>query len=75
MDKIKAVYLPYEMAYPMNLVADGDALRKAEGSAGLWRLCRIASAKRASASTLTPSPRPFDRDGQLHRLGYRVATL
>jgi quinone-modifying oxidoreductase, subunit QmoA len=31
MDKVKAVHLPYEMAYPMNLVADRDALKKAEG--------------------------------------------
>jgi quinone-modifying oxidoreductase subunit QmoA len=32
MDKVKAVRLPYEMAYPMNLVADRDALKKAEAS-------------------------------------------
>ena len=32
MDKTKAIYLPYEMAYPMNLVADADALRKAKVS-------------------------------------------
>ena len=32
MDTCKAVYLPFEMAYPMNLVADGDALKKAQGS-------------------------------------------
>jgi quinone-modifying oxidoreductase subunit QmoA len=32
MDKVKAVHLPYEMAYPMNLVADREALKKAEGS-------------------------------------------
>ena len=32
MDKVKAVYLPYEMAYPMNLTADGEALRKVQGS-------------------------------------------
>ncbi len=31
MDKVKAVHLPYEMAYPMNLVADREALKKAEG--------------------------------------------
>ncbi len=31
MNKIKAVRLPYEMAYPMNLVADREALKKAEG--------------------------------------------
>lgn len=28
MDKVAAVRLPYEMAYPMNLVADGEALKK-----------------------------------------------
>jgi quinone-modifying oxidoreductase subunit QmoA len=33
LDKVKAVRLPYEMAYPMNLVADRDALKKVEGSA------------------------------------------
>jgi quinone-modifying oxidoreductase subunit QmoA len=32
MDKVKAVNLPYEMAYPMSLVADRDALKKAEAS-------------------------------------------
>ncbi len=31
MDKCKAVYQPYEMAYPMGLVADGPALKKAAG--------------------------------------------
>ncbi|HMK36881.1 MAG TPA: FAD-dependent oxidoreductase [Desulfomonilaceae bacterium] len=31
MDKTKAVYLGYEMAYPMKLVADRDALKKIEG--------------------------------------------
>jgi len=30
MDKIKAVNLPYEMAYPMSLVADAEALKKAQ---------------------------------------------
>ena len=33
MDKVKAVRLPFDMAYPMNLVADADALKKAQGSA------------------------------------------
>jgi quinone-modifying oxidoreductase subunit QmoA len=32
MDKVKAVRLPFEMAYPMNLVADRDALKKSEGT-------------------------------------------
>jgi len=32
MDKVKAVHLPHEMAYPMNLVADKDALKKIEGT-------------------------------------------
>ncbi len=32
MDTTKAVYLPYEMAYPMSLVADAAALKKAQGS-------------------------------------------
>ncbi|MGC8605493.1 MAG: CoB--CoM heterodisulfide reductase iron-sulfur subunit A family protein, partial [Desulfomonilaceae bacterium] len=32
MDMTKAVRLPFEMAYPMNLVADGDALKKVQGS-------------------------------------------
>lgn len=33
MDKIKAVRLPHEMAYPMSLVADPDALKKAQATA------------------------------------------
>jgi quinone-modifying oxidoreductase subunit QmoA len=32
MDKVKAVRLPYEMAYPMSLVADGEALKEAQGT-------------------------------------------
>lgn len=32
MDTCKAVRLPYEMAYPMNLVADGAALKKIQGT-------------------------------------------
>jgi quinone-modifying oxidoreductase, subunit QmoA len=32
MDKTKAVSLPYEMAYPMSLVADGPALKDAAGT-------------------------------------------
>ena len=32
MDKVKAVNLPYEMAYPMSLVANRDALKKVEAS-------------------------------------------
>ncbi len=32
MDTIKAVHLPYEMAYPMNLVADREALKRIDGS-------------------------------------------
>ncbi|MGB6067511.1 MAG: FAD-dependent oxidoreductase [Desulfomonilaceae bacterium] len=31
MDTVKAVRLPYEMAYPMSLVADRDALKKLQG--------------------------------------------
>ncbi len=34
MDMTKAVRLPYEMAYPMNLVADAEALKKSVGSVG-----------------------------------------
>lgn len=32
MNKVKAVRLPYEMAYPMSLVADKDALKKMEAT-------------------------------------------
>ncbi len=32
MDSCKAVYLPYAMAYPMNLVADKEALAKIQGT-------------------------------------------
>ena len=33
MDKVQAVRLPYEMAYPMSLVADAQALKKVEATA------------------------------------------
>lgn len=33
MDKVHAVRLPYEMAYPMSLVADAQALKKVAGTA------------------------------------------
>jgi quinone-modifying oxidoreductase, subunit QmoA len=32
MDTVRAVRLPYEMAYPMHLVADAESLKKAQGS-------------------------------------------
>lgn len=45
MDKVKAVRLPYEMAYPMSLVADPDALRKAQGTAEYDAFVESCSAK------------------------------
>jgi quinone-modifying oxidoreductase subunit QmoA len=35
MDTVKAVYLPYEMAYPMNLVVYREALKRIEGTGEL----------------------------------------
>ena len=45
MDKIKAVSLPYEMAYPMNLVADGPALKNAAGTPELKAFLDACEAK------------------------------
>jgi len=45
MDKVKAVHLPYDMAYPMNLVADADALKKVEGSADYKAFVESCEAK------------------------------
>ena len=45
MDKCKAVYQPYEMAYPMGLVADGPALKKAEGKPEVERVHGVARRK------------------------------
>ncbi|MBM3301850.1 MAG: CoB--CoM heterodisulfide reductase iron-sulfur subunit A family protein, partial [Deltaproteobacteria bacterium] len=45
MDKVKAVRLPYEMAYPMNLVADADALKKVQGSAEYKAFVESCTAK------------------------------
>ncbi|MBI4962987.1 MAG: CoB--CoM heterodisulfide reductase iron-sulfur subunit A family protein [Desulfomonile tiedjei] len=45
MDKVKAVCLPYEMAYPMSLVADGEALKKAAGTAEYKAFVESCNAK------------------------------
>lgn len=45
MDTVKAVHLPYEMAYPMNLVADAQALKKIQGSPEYSRFVQSCEAK------------------------------
>jgi quinone-modifying oxidoreductase subunit QmoA len=40
MDKVKAVRLPYEMAYPMSLVADPDALKSAGDLSSFIESCK-----------------------------------
>jgi len=56
MDKIKAIRLPYEMAYPMSLVADREALKKAEGTpefAAFLESCRAKGIRIDSDATPT----------------------
>ncbi len=43
--KPKQCILPYEMAYPMNLVADREALQKAQGQPEYECFRRIVQAK------------------------------
>lgn len=45
MDKVKAVRLPYELGYPMSLVADAEALKKAAGSAEYKTFVESCNAK------------------------------
>jgi quinone-modifying oxidoreductase subunit QmoA len=45
MDKVQAVRLPYEMAYPMNLVADREALKKIQGTPEFDAFVESCSAK------------------------------
>jgi quinone-modifying oxidoreductase, subunit QmoA len=45
MDKTKAVYLPYEMSYPMSLVADRDALKKVQGTPGFQAFADACAAR------------------------------
>jgi quinone-modifying oxidoreductase subunit QmoA len=45
LDKVKAVRLPYEMAYPMSLVADADALKRVEGTAEYKAFVESCNAK------------------------------
>ncbi|MDQ1240122.1 MAG: quinone-modifying oxidoreductase, subunit QmoA [Thermodesulfobacteriota bacterium] len=59
MNKTKAVYLPYEMAYPMNLVADGEALKKARGSAGFTEFLESCKTKGIKID-LDAEPRTID---------------
>ena len=59
MDKIKAVNLPYEMAYPMNLVADGPALKQAAGTAEFNAFVQSCTAKGIRID-LDAKPETFD---------------
>ncbi len=59
MDKTKAVYLPYEMAYPMNLVADGPALKKAQGTAE-YKAFEESCAAKGIRIDLDAKPETFD---------------
>ncbi len=61
MDKTKAVSLPYEMAYPMNLVADRDALLKAKGQPGMAEFVEACNAK-GIRFNLDAEPETFDLD-------------
>ncbi|MBI5248882.1 MAG: CoB--CoM heterodisulfide reductase iron-sulfur subunit A family protein [Desulfomonile tiedjei] len=59
MDKTKAVHLPYEMAYPMNLVADRDALLKVQGQAAYNAFIESCNAKGIRID-LDAKPETFD---------------
>jgi len=59
MDKCKAVYLPYEMAYPMNLVADVEALKKAQGKPEFGAFVESCKAKGISID-LDGKPESFE---------------
>lgn len=45
MDKVQAVRLPYAMAYPMNLVADADALKRMQGTPELAAFVESCASK------------------------------
>ncbi len=59
MDTVQAVRLPYEMAYPMNLVADGEALKKAEAGGSLGAFIESCNSKGISID-LNAKPETFD---------------
>lgn len=59
MDKVKAVNLPYEMSYPMSLVADRDALKKVEASPEYKAFVDSCSAKGIRID-LEAKPETFD---------------
>jgi quinone-modifying oxidoreductase, subunit QmoA len=61
MDTTKAVYLPYEMSYPMKLVADKEALKKVEGTAD-YKAFVEASAAKGIRINLDAQPETFDID-------------
>jgi quinone-modifying oxidoreductase, subunit QmoA len=88
MNKTKAVYLAYDMAYPMNLAADGAALKKAEGTAEFKAFVDSCAAKgiridlNAQPETLEVEVksvvwatgwRPYDAS-KLEKLGYGTCT-
>ncbi len=74
MDKTKAVYLPFEMAYPMNLVADGPALKKAQGTAEYKAFVDSCAAKGIRID-LDAKPETFDVQVRLRRLGHWMAAV
>ncbi len=61
MDKTKAVYLAYEMAYPMKLTADREALKKAQGSSDFNAFIEALDAKGIRID-LDAQPDTFDLD-------------
>ncbi|MEW6529411.1 MAG: FAD-dependent oxidoreductase [Thermodesulfobacteriota bacterium] len=84
MDKVKAIRLPYEMAYPMNLVADKDALARAKGDSAFQAFAQSCAAKgiklnldaqpqtaeiKAASIVWATGWRPYDAT-KLTKLGY-----
>ncbi|MFH0821861.1 MAG: FAD-dependent oxidoreductase [Pseudomonadota bacterium] len=59
MNMVKAVRLPYEMAYPMNLVADGPALKKVRGTDQFKNFARACESKGLRLD-LDAKPESFD---------------
>ncbi len=61
MNKVKAVRLPYEMAYPMNLVADGEALKKVRNTAEYKEFAEACNS-RGIRIDLDAGPETFELD-------------
>lgn len=59
MSKVQAVRLPYAMAYPMKLVADGEALKKIQGSPEFDAFVEACGSKGIGIN-LDAKPQTFD---------------